>query len=153
MTALKTLIFTTLPKSDVNPTTDRRTRIIVRLEEQKSLLANPNFVRKVRSFVKEDGARKSIENEQRVTPWWRQHTDGTYLFAVRLGSKAVEFEKGKAAIAVPSLDKLPAVIDTLIGAVRSGELDAQLAQGRAVPQTPKMPEQTKSPESKKSRWG
>jgi hypothetical protein len=40
--------------------------------------------------------------------------------------KPIEFEKGKAAIAVPSLDKLPTVIDTLITAVRNGELDEQL---------------------------
>jgi hypothetical protein len=40
--------------------------------------------------------------------------------------KPIEFEKGKAAIAVPSLDKLPSVIDTLITAVRNGELDEQL---------------------------
>ena len=30
-------------------------------------------------------------------------------------------------VAVPSLDKLPTVIDTLITAVRNGELDEQLA--------------------------
>ena len=36
--------------------------------------------------------------------------------------------QGKPAIAVPSLDKLPSVIDTLITAVRNGELDQQLAQ-------------------------
>jgi hypothetical protein len=41
--------------------------------------------------------------------------------------KPIEFEKGKAAIAVPSLDKLPSVIDTLITAVRNGELDEMLA--------------------------
>jgi hypothetical protein len=39
----------------------------------------------------------------------------------------IEFEKGKAAIAVPSLDKLPSVIDTVITAVRDGELDQRLA--------------------------
>jgi hypothetical protein len=37
--------------------------------------------------------------------------------------KPIEFKKGKAAIAVPSLDRLPSVIDTLIAAVRKGELD------------------------------
>jgi hypothetical protein len=47
---------------------------------------------------------------------------------VKSGWKAIEFDKGKAAIAVPSLDKLPPIIDTLIVAVRSGELDDQLAQ-------------------------
>jgi hypothetical protein len=35
-------------------------------------------------------------------------------------AKPIEFEKGKAGIAVPSKDKLPAVIDTLIAAVRPG---------------------------------
>jgi hypothetical protein len=38
---------------------------------------------------------------------------------------------------VPSLDKLPTVIDTLIKAVRAGELDEQINQstkfGRAIP--------------------
>ena len=48
------------------------------------------------------------------------------MFFIRSGWKPVEFDKGKSAIAVPSLDKLPAVIDTLIAAVRSGELDEQL---------------------------
>jgi hypothetical protein len=33
MTSLKSLTFTTLPKSTVNPTLDRRTKIIARLEE------------------------------------------------------------------------------------------------------------------------
>jgi len=50
------------------------------------------------------------------------------VFFVRIGQKALEFEKGKAAIAMQSLDKLPGVIDALIGAVRAGELDEQLAQ-------------------------
>ena len=47
------------------------------------------------------------------------------------------FEKGKAAIAVGSLDKLPGVIDALIKAVRAGELDEQLNLtskfGRPIP--------------------
>ena len=145
MTSLNSLNFVALPKVDGDPTGERRKRTIVRLEEQKLLVSNPNFVRKVRTFVKENGVRKSVENEQRVMPWWRQHTDGTYLFAIKLGSRAVEFEKGKAAVAVPSLEKLPSVIDTLIAAVRRGELDVQLAQCRQSP--------PKADEVKKSRWG
>ncbi|WP_426526772.1 hypothetical protein [Bradyrhizobium sp. McL0615] len=43
-------------------------------------------------------------------------------------SQAIEFEKGKAGIAVPSKDKLPTVIDTLIAAVRAGELDDLFSQ-------------------------
>ena len=52
---------------------------------------------------------------------------------VRSGSKAIEFEKGKNAVAVPSLDKIPLVIDILITAVRNGELDVHLAQGKKPP--------------------
>jgi hypothetical protein len=51
-----------------------------------------------------------------------------YVFFVRSGWKLVKFEKGKATIAVPSLDKLPFVIDTVITGVRNGELYQQLAE-------------------------
>src|SRR5215813_14215890 len=46
---------------------------------------------------------------------------------VRASQRTIEFEKGKAGVAVASLDKLPALIDTLITAIRNGELDEQLA--------------------------
>ena len=71
-----------------------------------------------------------VHQQQRVLPWWRVNADGSYVFSVRLGSKPVEFEKGKNAIAVPSLDKVALVIDILITAVRNGELDQQLAQAK-----------------------
>lgn len=55
----------------------------------------------------------------------------------RGGSWRIEFEKGKAAIAVGSLEKQSGVIDTLIKAVRAGELDEQIGQstrfGRPIP--------------------
>jgi hypothetical protein len=41
-------------------------------------------------------------------------------------SKPIEFEKGKAGVV--SKDKLSAVIDALIGAVRAGELDDLFSQ-------------------------
>lgn len=51
---------------------------------------------------------------------------GTVLFAVRYGAKHIELAKDKAAIEVGSIDKLPAVIRTVINAVAAGELDGQL---------------------------
>ena len=48
--------------------------------------------------------------------------------SIKFGTKPIEFEKGKAGIVVPSKDKLPTVINTLIEAVRAGELDDLLAQ-------------------------
>jgi hypothetical protein len=133
MNSLKSLNFAALPKTDANPIVERRNRTITRLEEQKVLLTNPNYVRKVRSFTKVDGVRKAVESDQRVTAWWRRHVDGSYLFSIRSGSKSVEFEKGKAAVTVQSLEKLPAVIDALIAATRNGDLDTQLAQATRQP--------------------
>ena len=60
-------------------------------------------------------------------PWWPMAGNGPFVFFVRASQKPIEFEKSKAGIAIASLDKLPALIDTLITAVRNGELDEQLA--------------------------
>ena len=102
--------------------------MIARLEEQKLLLNDPNYTRTVRTWVKKDGQLTPVDKQQRVLPWWRVNANGSYVFFVRLGSKAIEFEKGKNAIAVPSLDKMPLVINILISAARNGELDEHLAQ-------------------------
>jgi hypothetical protein len=133
MSALRSLRFTTIPKIGANPTFDRRAKIIALLEEQKLLLKDAKYTRPVRTWVKKDGQLAPVERQQRVLPWWRVNADGSYVLFVRSGSKAIEFEKGKNAIAVPSFDKIPMVIDILITAVRSGELDDQLAQAKKPP--------------------
>jgi hypothetical protein len=136
--ALKPLNFTALQKPSTNPTLDRRSRVIARLEEQKLLLADPNYKRTVRSWLKNEAGEKShVETKQRVLPWWTAQPNGSYAFFIRSGWKPVEFEKGKAAIAVPSMERLPVIIDTLITAVRNGELDEQLAQASAQARPPK----------------
>jgi len=128
VSTLKSLTFTPLPKIGANPTLDRRKKIIARLEEQKRLLSDPGYVRTVRRTVKQNGERTQVEKHQRIFPWWRPNANGSYVFFVRAGWKPIEFEKGKAGISVPSLDKMTAVIDAVIAAVRNGELDEQLAQ-------------------------
>jgi hypothetical protein len=131
--SLKSLTFAVLPKLEANPVQERRTKTIARLEEQKMLFNDPNFSRTVRTSVKgEDGVRNVVEKQQRVSPWWVQLADGSCLFTIRSGWKPIEFDKGKSAIVVLSHDKLPAIIDTLIAAVRNGELDEHLAQGSKV---------------------
>ena len=62
MTALKTLTFTALPKIGANPVVDRRTKIIGRLEEQKRLLGDPNYMRTLRTSETKDGKRVPVEN-------------------------------------------------------------------------------------------
>ena len=139
MTALKSLTFTFVPKIGPNPVMDRRAKTIERLEEQKQLLNDPAYKRLVRTSVKKDSERVTVEKHQRVLQWWRSMPNGGYAFFIRIGFKPIEFDKGKTAAAVASLDKLPAVIDTLIAAVRNGELDGQLAEAskQATPKKPK----------------
>jgi hypothetical protein len=137
MTALKSLAFAALAKRGNDPIMNRRTKAITRLEEQKQLLNDPNYIRVAQKWTRKDGERTPYDKKQRVTPWWRLAENGSYFFFVRSGGKAIEFEKGKTAVAVPSKDKLPGVIDTLIAAVRGGELDTQLAQASREKQPPK----------------
>jgi hypothetical protein len=115
--ALKNLSFTTITKTDTSPVMMRRREIITRLELQKKLAMDSNFVRTIKT--------KDGEKQQKVLPMWRLMEDGSYASFLKVGFAPVEWAPGKTAIAVPSLDKLP-IIDTLITAVRQGELDEQL---------------------------
>jgi hypothetical protein len=68
MAVLKSLTFTTMPIPGGNPTLDRRARVIARLEEQKLILKDPNYIRTVRTWVKKDGEKSMVEKQQRVAP-------------------------------------------------------------------------------------
>jgi hypothetical protein len=126
---LKSFTFVPQPKISSDPLIIKRERMVTRLEDQKKLLADPLFVRRVKRWErKESGEKVLIEKPIRTNKWWQPDQSGGYVMTVKVGSKRVEFEKGKAAIAVGSLDKLPGVIDTLIKAVKGGELDEQLNQ-------------------------
>jgi len=130
MSALKSLTLTTLPKAENSPLLLRRSRLIEKLEDQKS--KDPAYVRVVQRWKKQDGERVLVERRLPVRPWWRTDEKGQVVFFVRVGWKPIEFEKGKAAVVAGSMDKLQEVIDVLIGAVRAGELDLMLEQARAA---------------------
>jgi hypothetical protein len=135
--AIKNLTFTTLPASNRNAADARRAKTIERLEEQKLLVANPSHVRTVKRWAKINGEKSLIEKQRRVYPWWRTAPDGSVVFFIRQAGKPIEFEKGKAGITVGTKDKLATVIDTLIAAVRSGDLDDALAQAAKARPAPK----------------
>jgi hypothetical protein len=123
MPVLKSLSFTALLKTGNDPVQIRRAKFVAKLEEQKLLLKDPNHIRTVQRWVKVDGERQATTKQQVVRPWWKTDPAGQVVMSIKFGAKPIEFEKGKAGIVVPSTDKLPAVIDTLIAAVRAGELD------------------------------
>jgi hypothetical protein len=131
---LKSFTFVPQPKNNNDPLIIKRERMVSRLEDQKKLLADPLFVRRAKRWErKENGEKVLIEKPLRTSKWWQPDQNGGYVMTVKVGSKRVEFEKGKAAIAVGTLEKLPGVIDALIKAVRAGELDEQLSQSAKSP--------------------
>jgi len=134
-THLKQLKLTAVP-SGSNPVMDQRMRLIRRLEEQKQLASDAQYVRVTRRWTGKGDARRQVEKTQRVSPWWKELPDGSVIMTLRVGFSAVEVEKGKAGIAVPSRDKVPDVIETLVAAVRAGELDQAIAaQAQAKPKS------------------
>src|SRR6201747_3066330 len=120
MAVLKSLSFTALPKTGNDRVQQRRTKFITKLEEQKLLLKDPNHVRTVQRWTKVNGERQATTKQQAVRPWWKTDPSGQVVMSIKFGAKPIEFEKGKAGIVVPSKEKLAAVIDTLIVAVRAG---------------------------------
>jgi hypothetical protein len=137
MSNLKSLTFAALPNADNSPLAFRRRRLIEKLEEQKSLVSDPSYVRVVRRWKKQNGERVMSERKLPVRRWWRTDETGQAFFFIRHGYKPVELEKGKAGILVGSREQLPGVIDVLIEAARSGELDQMLEQAKTVRPEPK----------------
>ena len=134
MSSLKGFQFASLPqRAPENPIVRRREKLIVALEKQAALLKDPNFRSKdSRWAINSEGGKELVERTRRIRPWWFQDADGKTVMTIRYGAKPIEFEKGKAAIAVGTPDKLDATIRALIAAVRDGAFDALLsAQGKA----------------------
>ena len=139
MKILKSLTFAVMSRGSQNPVLARRAKLVHRLEQQKKLAQDANFVVTVSRWLRnEAGSKERVELQKRVRPWWREDVLGTIGLTVRYGAKAIEFEKGKTAIIVPSKDQLVATLDTLIEGVKAGELDehlAQYAKARGVPKS------------------
>jgi hypothetical protein len=138
MKLLKSLTFGVMSRGSQNPDLARRAKLIHRLEQQKRLAQDANFVITFSKWVRnEAGSKELVQLQKRVRPWWREDALGTVGLTVRYGAKAIEFEKGKTAIIVPHKEQLVATLDTVISAVKAGELDEHLAQQAKVRGVPK----------------
>lgn len=129
MKLLKTLTFALYHPTVQSPVLTRRANLIARLEQQKLLAQDPSHLRSVYKWlINDQGIKQRIELKKRVRQWWKIDALGTVALTVRYGAKLIEFEKGKAAIILPTKDQLVATLDTLVAAVSAGELDEHLAQ-------------------------
>jgi len=116
--------------SALPPQEARRHKLILKLEEQLALAAalakGERYLVTKPSWSRDaDGNRVRVQRERQVKPWWWQDQQGLGML-VRYGARALELSKGKRAIAISSPALLPGAINTLIAAVKAGELDAAM---------------------------
>ncbi|MDQ0456958.1 hypothetical protein [Rhizobium paknamense] len=118
-------------RATVDPVQRAREKMIATLVEQKQMaeakIAGQAFtpmhiVRRKNT----EGQRVEVETLKRVRQGWFCDASGKVFFATRYAGKPIEFAKDKNAVEVGDMAALPKVIDTLVEAVRAGELDAQL---------------------------
>jgi hypothetical protein len=110
----------------------RRNKLLIKLGEQRLLAAaqaqGQHYApTRYRSLTDADtGARVVKEIPVRIKAWFWTGEKGETLLAIHYGSKQIELQKGKTAIEVGDVANLCAVFDTVIDAVRNGELDTQI---------------------------
>ena len=123
-------------RATVDPVQRAREKMIVTLAEQKQMaeakvagqaFAPTHVVRRKNA----EGQRVEVEALKRVRQGWFTDGSGKVFFSVRYAGKSIEFAKDKNAIEAGELAALPKIIDTLIEAVRAGELDVQLTAAAA----------------------
>ena len=66
---LKSFTFVPQPKPSSDPLISKRERMIASLEDQKKLLADPNFVRTVKRWERKEGGEKVLERPLRTSKW------------------------------------------------------------------------------------
>jgi len=123
-------------RATVDPVQRAREKMIATLAEQKQMaeakIAGQAFApTHIVSRKNAEGQRVEVETLKRVRQGWFNDASGKVFFAIRYAGKAIEFAKDKNAIEAGELSALPKVIDTLIEAVRAGELDVQLTAAAA----------------------
>ena len=129
MSFLKTLTFTTANDLIPSPIEKKRQHLVSALNDQLALLEQPDLTKSRKKWVEVDGERILTQRSVPIRPWWRPTSDGKVMFFVRSGVRRLEFEKGKAAISLSRLDELPKLIQGLIDATKTGELD-HLLEGK-----------------------
>jgi hypothetical protein len=108
-----------------------------KLDEQlamaKALLAGEPYSATRKVWVAdEDGTKRRVDREKRANVWYWNDISGKFWFELRYGAQKLELAKGKHAIEVGTKDRLVTVIETVIEAVKNGELDAALTGAAAV---------------------
>ncbi|MBL4911443.1 MAG: hypothetical protein JKX78_15725 [Alteromonadaceae bacterium] len=140
---LSQLSLTTKPeKVKLSSIEKRRSKLLLKLTEQqemaKCLLENTEFTAYKFKIVtdSESGVKNKVKVPKRIRPWFYELKDCYYL-EVKYGSKSLELSKGKTAITVGKKENLLPILNTIIEAVKNGELGNQLNAIKAPPRKSK----------------
>lgn len=123
------------------PVLGKRLKLIEKLEQQKEMAVCMIENRRFEAFrdkkVKNPETGEVIVQRRPTTvrPWYYD-SDNHYYLEVKVNNKPIDIQKGKPAIDIGDKAKLPEVIDTIIKATESGELDEFLLKP-AVPKKAK----------------
>ena len=140
MTVLDTLNFVAFnPLHNNNPIAVRRRKLIAKIDEKIQLANNKDYTPTQHKWVTDEhGNQKKGEVGKRIKRWWSASIDGKINLVVRLGSKPLEFAKGKNAIELASEAEVADTLRKVKDVVELGELDALIEQqaqfGRGVTQ-------------------
>ena len=75
----------------------------------------------------DQGEKVKTTEQKRVKKWFYTNDGETWYLEVRYGNKPLQLSQGKTAIVVGTKDKLVAVIEKVIEAVKATELDEAIA--------------------------
>jgi hypothetical protein len=132
MSFLKNLKIIAAPsKQLVSPEQHRRNKCVVKIAEQIEIaeaeLAGKTYERMKKAWVTDaNGERKRVERPARIKKWWSKDAAGNAFLRIFYGSKPIELQKGKIAIEVGAIEKLPVVLKAVKEAIVAGELDSEI---------------------------
>lgn len=146
MTLLDTLKFVDVQrKKAMTPEGKMRDKVITALLTQKEIARAERegrlYTVNVRTHATTpEGQRVQVERQKQPRKWFWKDASGTLFLQLSYCNAPVALANGQKVVEVGALENIDAVIDTLVEAVKAGELDAALkanqkpkAKKRAAP--------------------
>ena len=111
-----------------DPKSNRRRKLINKIDEQIKIATDPSYVATRWVWVKNEDGSKRVELPKRLKRWWVNSMDGNAQLTIRYGSKVLALSKeGKNAINC-NLDQVATILTKVKDAVTNGEMDEQLSK-------------------------
>lgn len=133
MATLTKLKLTSANRKPVEETPEQRmrNRLLEHLGEQLEMaraLIEGRVFKATRTVRQKDdtGNAISVEREKRLRPWYWHDLDGKWFLELRHANVVLALGKDQNAIEVGAKDKLVPTIETVMEAVKAGELDAAM---------------------------